>query len=282
MTEPLDIVVSIDALRAKVASWRKLSLSIGLVPTMGYLHEGHISLVNRSLAENDRTCVTIFINPKQFGPGEDFASYPRDQKADERALEKCQADLLFAPGNQEMYPEGHVTSVLVSGVGDLLEGEFRPGFFQGIVTVVTKLIFQVLPDRVYFGEKDYQQLCVINTLRKDLNIPVEIVGCPTIREKDGLALSSRNSYLTEEQRTLAPSLHRTLIQTAEYFHISRNISEAISNGSKSLLKYGFSKVDYIAICNPNSLSPANKNSKKVRVLGAAWLGGTRLIDNVEL
>jgi len=259
MTEPIEIVLSIDALRARVSSWRKLNFSVGLVPTMGCLHEGHVSLVRRSLADNDRTCVTIFINPRQFGPGEDFHSYPRHQKADTRALEKCQVDLLFAPSIQEMYPEGHATNVIVSGIGDLLEGEFRPGFFKGVVTVVTKLIFQVLPDRVYFGEKDYQQLCVIKQLKSDLNIPAEIVGCPTIREKDGLALSSRNSYLTEEQRVLAPTLYRTLTQTAEQFHISRNISEASSKGSMGLLKSGFSKVDYIAICDPNSLSPADKN-----------------------
>lgn len=282
MTEPLEIVYSIDDLRAKVASWRKHDLSVGLVPTMGCLHEGHVSLVNRSLAENDRTCVTIFINPRQFGPGEDLDSYPRDQKADARVLEQCQAHLLFAPSIQEMYPEGHVTTVSVPGIGDLLEGELRPGFFKGVVTVVTKLIFQVLPDSVYFGEKDYQQLCVIKQMKKDLNIPAEIIACPTIRDKDGLALSSRNSYLTEEQRALAPELYRALTQTAEHFHSSRNISEAASTGSMALLKSGFSKVDYIAICKPNSLSPADNNSKIVRVLGAAWLGGTRLIDNIEM
>ena len=213
MPKSIEIICTIDELRTKIASWRKGKLKIGLVPTMGALHGGHLSLVARSVADNDRTCVTIFVNPRQFGPGEDFKAYPRDYQADTQALEDCNADLLFAPSVEEMYPTGSVTSVSVIGIGDILEGEFRPDFFKGVATVVTKLLFQVLPDRVYFGEKDYQQLYLIERMRSDLDIPVKIIGCPTIRERNGLALSSRNSYLNKEQRSVAPGLHRILIET---------------------------------------------------------------------
>ena len=181
-----------------------------------------------------------------------------------------------------MYPVGNVTKISVPGVGDLLEGNFRPGFFEGVVTVVTKLLIQVLPDKAYFGEKDYQQLFVIKQAVTDLDIPVTIVGCPTVRESDGLAFSSRNSYLTREERLHAPSLYRVLLKTAEEFYSTKNVNRAVSSGEKLLLDSGFSKVDYIAICNPNTLNAAEINSNLVRVLGAAWLGETRLIDNIEL
>ena len=282
MPKSLEIICTIDELRTKIASWRKGKSKIGLVPTMGALHGGHLSLIDRSVADTDRTCVTIFVNPRQFGLGEDFMDYPRDNQADTQALENCKVDLLFAPGVEEMYPTGSVTSVSVIGIGDILEGEFRPGFFKGVATVVIKLLFQVLPDRVYFGEKDYQQLCLIKRMRSDLDIPVEIVGCPTIRERDGLALSSRNIFLNKDQRSLAPGLHRILIETAEYFRTSNNSNQAISRGKIALIKSGFTKVDYIAICDPATLNQAEQNTGSVRVLGAAWLGRTRLIDNVEL
>ena len=282
MPKSLEIICTIDELRTKIASWRKDKLSIGLVPTMGALHGGHLSLVARSVADNDRTCVTIFVNPRQFGPGEDFKAYPRDHQADTQALEDCKADLLFAPSVEEMYPTGSATSVSVVGIGDILEGEFRPDFFKGVATVVTKLLFQIPPNRVYFGEKDYQQLCLIERMKSDLDIPVEIIGCPTIRERDGLALSSRNIYLNKEQRSVAPGLHRILIETAEHYHTSNNSNQAISKGKMALIESGFTKVDYIAICDPATLNQAEQNTGSVRVLGAAWLGRTRLIDNVEL
>ena len=280
MPKSLEIICTIDELRTKIASWRMDKLSIGLVPTMGAIHGGHLSLVARSVADNDRTCVTIFVIPRQFVPGEDFKAYPRDYQADTQALEDCKADLLFAPSVEEMYPTGSATSVSVVGIGDILE--FRPDFFKGVATVVTKLLFQIPPNRVYFGEKDYQQLCLIERMKSDLDIPVEIIGCSTIRERDGLALSSRNIYLNKEQRSVAPGLHRILNETAEHFHTSNNSNQAISKGKMALIKSGFTKVDYIAICAPATLTQADQNIGSVRVLGAAWLGRTRLIDNVEL
>ena len=248
---------------------------------MGALHEGHFSLVAQSVADNDRTCVSIFINPRQFGPNEDLESYPRDKDADLQALEDRNADLLFAPSIDEMYAEGFVTKVSVPGIGDQLEGEFRPGFFTGIATVVSKLLIQALPDRAYFGEKDYQQLCVIRRMKLDLDLPVEIIACPVIRDRDGLALSSRNSYLTPDQRALAPTLYHVLTKTAECFYSFADANQAILAGSEDLLDTGFTKVDYIAICNPITLELVEKSSGPVRVLGAAWLGSNRLIDNIE-
>ena len=170
----------------------------------------------------------------------------------------------------------------MKGIGDILEGEFRPDFFAGIATVITKLLFQVLPNRAYFGEKDYQQLCLIERMKSDLGIPVEIIGCPTIRERDGLALSSRNIFLNKEQRSVAPGLHRILIETAEYFRTSNNSNQAISKGKIALIKSGFTKVDYIAICDPATLNQAKLNSGSVRVLGAAWLGRTRSVSYTHL
>ena len=282
MSKSIEIVTTIVDLRAAVAEWRMKNLSVGSVPTMGALHEGHFSLVKRSVAANDRTCVTLFVNPKQFGSGEDFEIYPRNQEADAQALGVHQADLLFAPTIEEMYPDRFVTRVSVQGIGDLLEGEFRPGFFDGVATVVSKLLIQSLPDRAYFGEKDYQQLCVIRQMAADLDLPVEIIGCPIVREEDSLAVSSRNAYLTAEQRVVAPALYRILKETAEWAQSSGAIGDAIVAARNALLKAGFTKVDYVAICDPVSLEPVEKISSLVRVLGAAWLESTRLIDNVEI
>ena len=281
MSRSLEIVTTIADLRDAVAAWRMNNLSIGLVPTMGALHEGHFSLVERSVAANDCTCVTIFVNPRQFGPGEDFDEYPRDQEADKRALADHQVDLLFAPTIKEMYPDGFVTRVSVAGIGDLLEGAFRPGFFDGVATVVSKLLIQSLPDRAYFGEKDYQQLCVVRQIAFDLDLPVEIISCPIVREEDSLAVSSRNAFLTAEQRAVAPALYRILTETAEFASSSAVIGDAISTGINALLEAGFTKVDYIAICDPVNLKSVEKFAPPVRVLGAAWLKSTRLIDNVQ-
>ena len=203
-TSPLDIVRTVVDLRARVQAWRREGETVGLVPTMGVLHEGHLSLVRRSRAATTRTIATLFVNPKQFGPNEDFSVYPRDEASDAGKLADVGADLLFAPGIEEMYPAGSVTQVSVPQIGDVLEGEFRPGFFTGVATVVTKLLLQSLPDVAVFGEKDFQQLQVIRRLVADLDIPARIEGGPTVREEDGLAMSSRNAYLSEDQRRMAP------------------------------------------------------------------------------
>jgi len=252
------------------------------VPTMGALHGGHFSLVDQSTASTDRTITTLFINPKQFGPSEDLDVYPRDEEADAVALEARGVDLLFAPTLDEMYPHGSVTTVSVPGIGDLLEGAFRPGFFTGVATVVTKLLIQTLPDKAFFGEKDFQQLAVIKRMVRDLDIPVVIVGCPIIREEDGLALSSRNAYLSVEERHSAPALHHVLVDVAQKIAAGTQISDCIEIATFGLLNQGFTKVDYISVCDSENLAKLVQQTDKARVLGAAWLGKTRLIDNVPI
>ncbi|NQV55136.1 MAG: pantoate--beta-alanine ligase [Rhodospirillales bacterium] len=282
MATGLGTVRNVAELRSLIAGWRGQGQSVGLVPTMGALHEGHFSLVRASLTNNDRTCVTLFINPKQFGEGEDLGTYPRDEAADTAALERLGADALFAPAAVEMYPEGSATSVSVPGLGDMLEGEFRPGFFTGVATVVTKLLIQALPDQAFFGEKDYQQLCVVRRLATDLNIPTEIIACPIVREDDGLALSSRNAYLSFDERRLAPSLHAALAAAAAQVVAGADPSDAAELAKRAILEAGFGKVDYIAIRDSDSLQPLVKLDGRARILGAAWIGKTRLIDNLSI
>jgi pantoate--beta-alanine ligase len=276
----LGIARDVAALRARVRDWRGQGASVGLVPTMGALHDGHLALIRRSLATTARTCVTLFVNPKQFGPSEDFARYPRDEARDLTLIEKVGAHLVFAPSVAEMYPDGHRTGVTVAGLGDTLEGEFRPGFFAGVATVVTKLLLQVLPDVAFFGEKDYQQLLVIRRLARDLDVPVEIVGVPTVREADGLALSSRNAYLSASERTIAPSLHRVIAEAARNVAAGRPAPAEESRATQALREAGFGKVDYVAVRDAETLEVPGPATRSRRVLAAAWLGKTRLIDNV--
>ncbi len=269
----LDVVRTVAGLRARVAAWRGAGESVGLVPTMGALHQGHLSLIRLSRARTARTVATIFVNPRQFGEGEDLATYPRDGAADAALLTAAGADLLFAPEVGEMYPEGFVTKVSVPGLGDHMEGVFRPGFFTAVATVVTKLLLQALPDIAFFGEKDYQQLKVIQRLAADLDIPVAIQSGATVREADGLALSSRNRYLNAEQRAVAPALHKVLRE------VGSGVRDCAAAGER-LLEAGFSKVDYLEVRDAETLSPAAGAGRPVRVLGAAWLDRVRLIDNV--
>ena len=271
---------TVSELRQVIGEWRRAGLSVGLVPTMGALHEGHFSLVDRSVMENDRTCVSLFVNPKQFSPTEDFDLYPRNEAADAQALQCRGANVLFAPLVEEMYPADAATSVSVPGLGDVLEGEFRDGFFTGVATVVSKLLIQSMADRAYFGDKDYQQLRVIKRLTADLNIPVQIIGCPIIREEDGLALSSRNAYLTTEERAIAPALHAVLLKMVSAIQSGADSASAVRDGTQHLLSVGFMKVDYLAVVDPETLLPLSSTTGPCRVLGAAWLGKTRLIDNV--
>jgi pantoate--beta-alanine ligase len=279
MPHSLEIVRTVANLRAKTAAWRADGLSIGLVPTMGALHDGHFSLVDQSTRSTDRTITTLFVNPKQFGPNDDLDVYPRDEEADAKALEARGVDLLFAPIVAEMYSEGSVTAISVPGIGDVLEGAFRPGFFTGVATVVAKLLVQAMPDRAFFGEKDFQQLAVIRRMTEDLDIPVEIVGCPIIREADGLALSSRNAYLSSEERTNAVALSIALAEIAEKISGGAAIEDTINVAKAELLNAGFTKVDYLVVCDPVSLAALEIVSGNAQVLGAAWMGKTRLIDN---
>jgi len=274
-------VRTIAELRQQVNAWRKEGLKVGLVPTMGALHEGHLTLVKTALSKCDRVVATIFVNPKQFGENEDFGTYPRTEIEDASKLEEAGGHLLFAPNVEEMYgKDGGVTKVSVAGLGNTLEGEFRPGFFDGVATVVTKLLLQAMPDMAFFGEKDYQQLNVIKRFVADLNIPVEIEGVATVREKDGLAMSSRNAYLIAEEREIAPVLYRTISEVSERFKVG-GTAEALSKwAAQQLMDAGFQKVDYVEIRDANDLMLEAKKNQPIRVLVAAFLGKARLIDNV--
>ncbi|MEP0338752.1 MAG: pantoate--beta-alanine ligase [Alphaproteobacteria bacterium] len=279
---PLDTVRTIADLRARVQGWRGAGQRIGLVPTMGALHAGHVSLVKNSVARCDRTVVTLFVNPTQFGPKEDFSVYPRDEARDAALVAAEGADLLFAPGVDEVYPGGHSTKVHVGGLGDVLEGEYRPGFFTGVATVVTKLLLQALPDEAFFGEKDYQQLQVIKKLIRDLDVPVTATGVATVRESDGLALSSRNAYLTPAERATAPVLHGTLAQVAEQVGRGEDPRAQETWAKEQLERAGFWQVDYVTVRDAVTLDEAPDASQPARVLAAAWLGKARLIDNVAV
>ena len=282
MSKDIEIVRTVADLRQRLTAWRQDGLTVGLVPTMGALHDGHFSLVEQAVQSNDRTITSLFVNPKQFGSTEDLDVYPRDEATDVAALAARGVDLLFAPNVEEMYSDGAVTAVTVPGIGDVLEGAFRPGFFTGVATVVAKLLIQSLPDCAYFGEKDYQQLCVIKRLTKDLDLPIDIAGCPIVREPDGLALSSRNAYLNAGERQAAPALHQTLVSTGDALAKGAAVAASVSTATAELLNAGFTKVDYIAVCDPASLEELEKVSGQARLLAAAWLGKTRLIDNIAI
>lgn len=281
MTEGLVTIRTIADLRETVSAWRASGLRIGLVPTMGALHEGHITLVKTALSKCDRVIATIFVNPKQFGENEDFGTYPRTEVEDAAKLEAAGGHLLFAPNVVEMYgKDGCVSNVTVAGLGNVIEGEFRPGFFDGVATVVTKLLLQALPDVAFFGEKDFQQLNVIQRFVTDLNIPCEIEGVPTVRETDGLALSSRNAYLTPEERKIAPRLYQVISEFSKRFDNGENAVGLSNWATKQLLEAGFHKIDYVLVRNADDLTSEAERGKPKRVLVAAFLGKARLIDNV--
>lgn len=254
---------------------------IGLVPTMGALHAGHQALIEASVAENTHTVVSIFVNPLQFGAGEDLARYPRTLDADKALISRAGADALFLPQAEQMYPEGFSTSITVKGLGERLCGVSRAGHFDGVCTVVCKLLQQVSPDRVYFGEKDYQQLLVIRRMMHDLNIPVQLRPVATVREHDGLALSSRNRYLTEGERAVAPWLYRSLQDCAQAIREGEAVRHACARAKAVLLEKGFAKVDYLALCREQDLITINNPEPNSRLFAAAHLGAARLIDNIE-
>jgi len=278
----LPVVRTVADLRARVAAWRREGLRIGFTPTMGALHEGHLSLVRLARTRADRVVASVFVNPTQFGPNEDFDAYPRDEARDSELLAGAGCDLLFAPSVAEMYPPGASTTVTVAGVSEPLDGQARPGHFAGVATVVTKLLNQCGPDVAVFGEKDFQQLQVIRRLVRDLDIPVEIVGAPTARAPDGLALSSRNAYLTAAERQVAPKLNAALREVLERVRAGGSVEEAERVAIEGLLAGGFASVDYVEVRVPDTLDRLGPGaaSGAVRVLGAARLGRTRLIDNI--
>jgi pantoate--beta-alanine ligase len=273
---------STPALREAVAQWRARGVRVGLVPTMGAIHAGHLALVSAARDQNEQVVASLFVNPTQFGPSEDFTAYPRDEAADFAAFEKAGVDLVFTPAVEGMYPPGFVTSVRVGGISEGLDGEFRPGHFEGVATVVCKLLLQCLPDAAYFGEKDYQQLLVVRRMARDLDIPVRIEGVPTVREADGLALSSRNIYLSAEERRAAPLLNRVLLEVAAKIAARPNyVAASLKRGVEALRAGGFA-VDYLELRDAGDLAPVDRLACPARLLVAARLGRTRLIDNVPV
>jgi pantoate--beta-alanine ligase len=282
VTATLDTVTTVAALRARIQEWCDQGDAIALVPTMGALHNGHGALIAAAAAETDRVITTIFVNPTQFGPGEDFAAYPRDADADGAFLAAAKVDLLYAPATDEMYPDGFATSVSVSGLADKLCGAHRPGHFDGVTTVVAKLLAQAMPDTAYFGEKDWQQLCVIRRLARDLDLPVTIASVPTVREADGLAVSSRNAYLSAADRAVAPALYRTLSETAARIGGGDDATGATSDAANALLAAGFASVDYVTCADAETLETVTHPTRSARVFAAADLGPARLIDNVPV
>ncbi len=276
------VLHTVADLRAAVAAWRADGLSVALVPTMGALHEGHLSLMRMAKEKADKVVVSIFVNPKQFGPNEDFDAYPRTLEQDTFKVGMAGGHAVFAPSVAEMYPDGFSTTVSVTGVSEGLCGGARPGHFDGVATVVTKLLLVALPDIAIFGEKDYQQLMVIRRFVTDLGIPVRIVGAPIVREVDGLAMSSRNAYLTDGQRGTANRLNWTLRQVAEDLKAGRPVAEAVAAGTAELDRHGFAPVDYLELRDADTLAPLDALDRPARLLVAARLGDTRLIDNIPV
>ena len=280
---PLPIARTPAELRAQVAAWRAEGLKVGFVPTMGALHEGHLSLVRQAREHADRVLASVFVNPKQFAPTEDLARYPRQEGKDAQLLAAAGCALLFAPDPAGMYPQGFATRVLVGGPSDGLETDFRPQFFEGVATVVAKLLILAGADVAVFGEKDYQQLLVVKRLARDLDIPTEILAGATVREADGLAMSSRNAYLSPEERRTAGRLNHVLAEAGKRARQGEPVARAEAWASDALSAEGYAKVDYVAIRRAEDLSAFDAGlDAQARILAAAWLGKTRLIDNLEV
>ena len=276
------IVRAVADLRTIVAGWRREAASIAVVPTMGALHEGHLSLVRAALEKADRVIVTLFVNPKQFNSAADLAAYPRTEVEDAAKLAPLGAHLLYAPDAAEIYPEGFATAVSVGGVSEGLCGAFRPGHFDGVATVVAKLFLQTGADLAFFGEKDFQQLHVVRRMARDLDIPITVIGCPTVREEDGLALSSRNVRLSLAERLAAPKLASILHTAAGQIANGAPVSLTLDEARAAILSAGYREVEYLELRADADLRPLNALYCPARLLVAAWLGNTRLIDNVEV
>lgn len=275
------VVDSVAALRARIRDWRRDGLRVAMVPTMGALHEGHLSLIRIARERAERCVVSIFVNPTQFAPSEDLDKYPRQLARDLDMLATARADLAFTPTVDAMYPAGFAIRISVGGPSAGLESDFRPTFFDGVATVVAKLFLQATPDYAVFGEKDYQQLCVVRQLCRDIDLPVEIIGAPTIRDPHGLAMSSRNAYLGEAELQIARQLNVVLRKTAAALVAGAQQDDAAGEAGRALIAAGFQKVDYVEARESLTLAPWRRDGAG-RVLAAAWLGKTRLIDNVEV
>ncbi|MCD8159136.1 MAG: pantoate--beta-alanine ligase [Clostridiales bacterium] len=280
----MKILKTVKEVKDEVKAWRKEGLSVGLVPTMGWLHEGHLSLIKNARENNDRVVVSDFVNPLQFGPNEDYDNYPRDLDRDAGLCEKAGVDVIFAPGIEEMYPEGFCSYVDMNGLTGGLCGKTRPIHFRGVQTVVNKLFNIVTPDNAYFGEKDAQQLAVIKRMVLDLNMNVKINGCPIIREEDGLAKSSRNSYLSPEERKAAPIINKAMTKGREMIkNGERDAKKVIDAISEIILSVGITKIDYVSIVDSLTLEPVEKIEKDILCACAVYMGNSaRLIDNFSL
>lgn len=276
------IVRTVSDLRRTVAEWRAAGETIAVVPTMGALHEGHLSLVRAALAGADRVIVTLFVNPKQFNSAADLAAYPRTEFEDAEKLAPLGADLLFCPDGDEMYPAGFATTISITGVSEGLCGAQRPGHFDGVATVVAKLFLQTQADLAYFGEKDFQQLHVVKRLAADLNIPIDVIGCPTIREVDGLAMSSRNIRLSDADRKTAVVLAAALTEAAAGIAAGAGVDRTLAEARDRILAAGFQSVEYLELRAEDDLAPMSTFDRNARLLVAAQLGRTRLIDNVRV
>jgi pantoate--beta-alanine ligase len=277
----VELLRTIADLRAKISAVRRDGTAIGLVPTMGAMHAGHGQLMERAVTDNGFVVVSIFVNPTQFNRADDYQSYPRDLDADLEFCERHKVDAAFVPAADEMYPTKPLTTVAVGRLTEHLCGPYRPGHFEGVATVVTKLLNIVQPDRAYFGEKDRQQLAVIRRAVNDLNIPVEIVGVPILREPDGLALSSRNQLLSDEYREVAPVLYRGLQKAADLVRAGETCpGEVMKQGLTVIAGEPSARVEYFEVVDPDELQPVEEINAAVLVAGALWLGSTRLIDNV--
>lgn len=284
MSDPLPIVRTVEDLREVVSGWRRQGFTVGFVPTMGALHEGHLSLVREAGRRADRVVVSVFVNPTQFAPHEDLGRYPRQEAKDAQLLASAGCALLYAPGVEAMYRPDASTTVSVGALAQDLEGEFRPQMFGGVALVVAKLLNQVRPDVAVFGEKDYQQLLVVRRMVRDLDIPTEIVAAPTGRDAWGLALSSRNAYLSEAELLIARRLNGVLAEAAAQARAGRPLPAVERDARAALLKAGFERIDYVAVRRAEDLSPFRDGiaDAPARVLAAAWLGKTRLIDNLAV
>lgn len=278
----MKIIRTVAELREEVGIWRLEGRTVGVVPTMGALHEGHLSLVRRALAETDRVIVTLFVNPKQFNDASDLAAYPRTEESDAQKLKPLGAHVLYAPSAAEMYPSGFQTKVSVSGVSEGLCGAGRAGHFDGVATVVSKLFLQAGADRAFFGEKDFQQLHVVRRMARDLDIPIEVVGCPTVRDADGLALSSRNERLSAGDRANASAIAAALREAAESLAAGADITETLEAATVRLKSIPETRFEYLELRHEDDLSPVNALSRPARLLAAVWLGDVRLIDNVPV
>lgn len=278
---PLTTVHTVADLRATVADWRAQGLRVALVPTMGALHDGHISLTRLAREHADRVIVSIFVNPTQFGPNEDFGAYPRTLPDDQKLLDAAGVELCFAPSVEEMYPNGFATKVSVDGaMTNVLCGAARPGHFDGVAQIVTKLLLQALPDCAIFGQKDYQQLMVIRRFSADLNIPVDIIGAKILREEDGLAMSSRNRYLSPQERETAPVLNRVLADITARAAKGAELGPLLAKGREDILAAGFNPIDYLEVRDAQTLELVSQTvTRPARIFVAARLGKARLIDN---